>query len=431
MTTEALRQFLEGRSETTHIDVKAAFAWNGSNKKERLGITKDILAFANKQDGGSIIIGIDDTLGIEGLSPDQLSTFDVTKVNDFIHKYTDPTHSVSVSRLNYEGKELVVIEIPEFTLEPIICKVNGNDSEGNQLLQEGALYIRTEGVKSESIKKAQDMRGLLRRASAKDGSSLLRDIERLLQGKPKDIERDSIAMYQIEIENGSKFISKTIGAQLRDKGSWEVLAYPIEYADGRFDLLELRPTIEEASVSLRGWPFPYTDREHSRAFQDAHEGFESVTIWVYATEAWRLYKSGLFFFEGVLTEDLAGPNFPPNVAIDIEVCIYRVTECVLFLSRLAQSMNTITDYALRIKLKNVGGRQLMPFFTPRNFAPSPKLAQPELFAKRIVSSVELTTHPLDVALVMIRDLFFFFHGRLAITDSAIKSIQQRLVERRV
>ncbi len=53
MTTEELEELLEGAEETDALEFKQAMNWDD-------GLVKDILAMANIEDGGRIVVGIDD-----------------------------------------------------------------------------------------------------------------------------------------------------------------------------------------------------------------------------------------------------------------------------------------------------------------------------------------------------------------------------------
>ena len=164
-----ISQLIKIKTESKNLDYKESLNWDKSSDEEKQRITKDILAMANTQDGGRIVFGIRDSdFEFIGLSDDDFKSFDQTKVNDFLHKYTEPKFSCQVYKYLIDEKYVVVIDIPEFQEVPIICKKDAHSSIDNkQILKKGQIYIRTEKASSESIPSVQEMRELLGRAIAK------------------------------------------------------------------------------------------------------------------------------------------------------------------------------------------------------------------------------------------------------------------------
>jgi predicted HTH transcriptional regulator len=125
-----LEELLSQRTETKNLDCKASFNWDKADNDAKCELVKDILAFLNTQDGGQIIIGVrDDTLEAVGMADADFSSFDTTKLNDFLHRYTDPQSSCEVQKLTSNGLKLVVITILEFKDIPVICKKAANSSK--------------------------------------------------------------------------------------------------------------------------------------------------------------------------------------------------------------------------------------------------------------------------------------------------------------
>ena len=95
---ERIEELLKLKCENKNLDYKEACSWN-SSKEVKGEIIKDILAMANTQDGGTIIFGIRDSdFKFVGLSEDDYKSFDQTKVNYFLHKYTDPKHTCYINK---------------------------------------------------------------------------------------------------------------------------------------------------------------------------------------------------------------------------------------------------------------------------------------------------------------------------------------------
>lgn len=131
-----LDQLLKSKKETPNLDYKETLIWDRSHRDEKLEITKDILAMANTQDGGRIVFGVrDGDFEVVGLSNEAYDSFDTTPVNQFLHNYADPTFTCSVIKQEIEGKKVVVIDIPEFSEVPIVCKQSANSSSNTEILK--------------------------------------------------------------------------------------------------------------------------------------------------------------------------------------------------------------------------------------------------------------------------------------------------------
>jgi predicted HTH transcriptional regulator len=153
MDTEVLESLLEGAEETDSLEFKGAMAW------DKATLVKDILAMANVLDGGRIVIGVEDrTFVRQGLSPEDLATYDIDIMRDQIAPFADPL--VVFSRVIVEdrnGINYVVIEVSPFEEIPVICKRDGAD------VQAGTIYYRSRAQRPQSARVAtsSDMREII------------------------------------------------------------------------------------------------------------------------------------------------------------------------------------------------------------------------------------------------------------------------------
>lgn len=158
MTTEELEELLQGAQESDSLEFKGAMGWD-------LGLVKDILAMANVQDGGRIVIGIEDeTLVRQGVSQEQLDSFIPDTMMDRVGTFADPHVSFSVEKVSdTAGLSFVVITVAPFERTPVICARDGVRNE----LQAGTIYYRskTGRPKSARIDNANDMRDIIERAT--------------------------------------------------------------------------------------------------------------------------------------------------------------------------------------------------------------------------------------------------------------------------
>jgi hypothetical protein len=122
----------------------------------------------NLQDGGQVVIGIDDTDPAAmqpGLDPEQLASWlaydDVARK---LREYADPPLRFDVVEMSFSsGASVAVLNISEFTDMPHLCARTYGD-----VLREGALYLRTRGVpETTAFPSPVEMREVLELATEK------------------------------------------------------------------------------------------------------------------------------------------------------------------------------------------------------------------------------------------------------------------------
>lgn len=166
MDTQALETLLQGAEETDNLEFKAAMAWN------RNSLVRDILAMANVIDGGRIVIGVaDHTYERQGLSPEQIATYQIEIMRDQIAPFADPR--VEFRReivADAEGRQFVIIDVSPFDDMPVICKRDGDD------VRAGTIYYRSRSRRPQSarVDSSADMRDIVERSAALSARRLRR-----------------------------------------------------------------------------------------------------------------------------------------------------------------------------------------------------------------------------------------------------------------
>jgi len=158
MTTDEFEGLIEGASESASLDLKAAMTWSVGS------LIKDILAMTNIQDGGRIVVGVNDDLTRVGLTDDQLASFDEEVMKDQVAEYADPYVLFNVRQaMDRDGLKYIVINISEFDETPVICRKGGAD------VKRGEVYYRSRSGRPASahITREHDMRNVLDRAVIK------------------------------------------------------------------------------------------------------------------------------------------------------------------------------------------------------------------------------------------------------------------------
>lgn len=160
MTTDDLEKILEAGAETQKVDFKESCPWS-------ISFAKDILAMANCQDGGLIIVGVreeNDTFTRQGIIEEHKVTYRTDDMRDQISSFADPGVNLvcNVVRDSHET-EYVVIQIQPFEQLPIICRRNTSDT------QKGVIYFRNSNRRIESapVSNSYDMRDIIERAAIK------------------------------------------------------------------------------------------------------------------------------------------------------------------------------------------------------------------------------------------------------------------------
>lgn len=428
---EDIRQLLKIKTESKNLDYKEGLNWDTSPKDKKLEIVKDILAMANTQDGGKIIFGVkNDNLEFTGLKEDDFKSFDPTKVNDLLHNYTEPIHSCQVYKQKIDEKYVVVIDVPEFPEIPIICKKEAPSSDNNkQILKKGQIYIRTEKASSEAISSVEEMREFLGRAITKKGDELLRNIERLIKGKPVKPTEESKEKYREEINEANEFFSENLGNELKKYGYWEISAYPTDYNPKRIsDHKQIRELIDKSEAKRSGWNFPFTDlSSNSSNFTKGRQSFTIDGIYI---EGYRAYQSGLFTWKSVIWEDVQGYKGNGNPVLSFERVIMIITEFFLFFKRYYELIAPESDLHFEITINGAKDRKIFSLgrgFDSMRFQAYKYIStENRIYVYDDKKVVELKVMYKEIAIQIIKRIFTIFNWN-EISEEFIDKWQTKLL----
>lgn len=427
LSADIIRQQLHQGAETKNLDYKQGFDWNTCSSDTRLGLIKDVLGMSNTQDGGVILIGVDDdSFQISGVTTQQAESFDQTRLADAIRRYSDPPCAVQLYKLEIENKKIIVLEMPEFKDVPHLCKMDGNSStSGKIVLRRGALYVRTDRATTEEVGSAEEMRVLLGRALKARGDYIISSIRALLTGASPPTSSPN--EYECQIAEAAEFLKTLDFAQ--DDGKWVLTSRPASFERERIgDPREIVKRLEHSQVSLRGWSFP---RIRADAISNFGEGvqssFSGKPLVVMHKEAFRAYESGLFIWSGVFWED-GEPLEAGLKDLSFVGVIWQSVEFFLFLSRYYESVDDDDSIFVRIEALGLQGRQLSARNPSIDWEGGYTAAVNTFVFERAIRAVELKTSPMDFALECSRKLLLLFNWN-SVTDEIIKSWQQRLLNR--
>jgi predicted HTH transcriptional regulator len=130
-------------------------------------VVRAMLGMANQQDGGVVVIGVDEGTNrpptVTGLSDEDLATWNHDHLSESLAQYADPFVSFELDRIHIGGHTVVVISVAEFEDVPILCKRNFAS-----VLRDGACYVRSRRkVETVDVPTHADMRQLLELATNK------------------------------------------------------------------------------------------------------------------------------------------------------------------------------------------------------------------------------------------------------------------------
>ena len=159
MNTEELEIHIQGQAESPTFDFKAATPW------DVVRFAKDILAFSNVQDGGTIIVGIEDETFIrQGITQEQRHSYKIDVMRDQMTSFADPHVNFSVDfPMDKDGKQYACIRIEPFEEIPVICRKDSADTRA------GVIYYRNRNrrVESASVSNSYDMREIVEVATVR------------------------------------------------------------------------------------------------------------------------------------------------------------------------------------------------------------------------------------------------------------------------
>ena len=189
-----------GHAEAREREYKSDMPWECL----KYNITKAALAISNLQNGGFIIIGIDENkIGhpkyhLSGMSKEHAETYNQDDVSDFVNKYAEPHIDIELKKFFDKVRNIffIIIQISEFKDIPIICK-----KSYPSVLTRGQIYIRSSRkIQSTSELTVSDMGELIERAIDKG----IIKLQKRIRSFGNDVEQDPSEIIKIQFEQESE-----------------------------------------------------------------------------------------------------------------------------------------------------------------------------------------------------------------------------------
>lgn len=420
-----LTQLLE-QLEGDNLDFKAAMAFTGY---ERSSLSVDIAAMANTQDGGLLVIGVTNDRAVQGLTLEQLQSFDITKVYDYLQTRFAPCPRVSMRTIDESGRYVLLLTIHEFETDPVLCTrsisalKNGSDVT---VSREGDLWIRDGGA-STRIQTESAMRSLIRRALRAHADEVSRSVYQVIRGPIEPISPPP--NYDAEKNKTASEVARvTVAAGKADAAIWYVSSQPQTPLT-----VDVRSRLHDAQfwMSLKthcqGQYVPYMDMNLSHLGQDQPNlmCLMQTTNRGFTLEHWRLYESGFVGIATATPEDLAdrsqfGPGFTPFTVLDMDFAARHLASVLTWLKRLYGWIHYEDEIYVSVCITNLTSRNLVRIANQAPWLQAYQNRSSPIFTwSRFLQTVDLATQPDALMFEVLSRLFALFGFT---SDSAIEQV---------
>lgn len=415
------------QTESDNLDFKASMAFTGNSRAD---LTVDIAAMANTQDGGVLVVGVSNDHSVQGLTPDQVASFDRTKVSNYLKNRFAPCPTFAMRfAADGAGNTVLLVKVDEFNTQPILCVKNitvEKDGKDSTKSREGDLWIR-EGAASVRVQSESAMRSVITRAVRAYADEISRSVYRVVRG-PVDSTTPPLT-YRDDAEGtvltGTHLI---VQAGKADGAMWLLAAEPQAPTS-----LDVRKWLQDTGLwtSLRtqcqGQSVPYMNMNLADIGQSPAGVMylEQSTDAGFTLEHWRIYENG---FVGVVTcapEDLAdrskfGPAFTPFSVLDMDFAARHLASYLTWLKRLVTTTGYQGELRLVVRVKNLTPRHLVRIAAQGPWLqPYQNVKTPEFSWEHVVQAVDLATRPEELIFDVLSRMFAVFGFT---SDSLIKQV---------
>ncbi len=362
-TADELARWVRTSGESDFVDAKGPMAWDGADASASLA--KDIASFANSRDGGVIVLGKsevgDGSFSYDGLSPDQITSFDTTKVGQWVNSRFAPPVRFVCHQVELDGKKYVVIIVQEFDDVPSLCVKSFQETTNakNHLLREGTIYIRNQNAESKPITTVEELRALIGLATRKKGDELISHFQAMLRGRSLSDFGPAADPFEQEIAQVRNDLKLN-----EDNGGWWMTFRPSQHPGKRW------ATPEELELLIA---------KHSVFIYDEFPAHQQGTFrmgWGIANdvngETWAITQSGLFCFWQEFRENSETANrtgyrggqeaerpVPPGEWIEYTWAIRTVVDFFIFQSRFVEAYGPGEEVHVSVRVGPLLGRKLV------------------------------------------------------------------------
>ncbi len=341
---------LETLANSRRLALKGNINWRDENESAKLALVRDALAFYNSG-GGWIVFGASEGQ-FTGLTESEEESFIGFDFNEIVKIYAQPDFfcepvNITVTHGGTE-KKVVIVKIPSGTGTPAVC-TNDAQSGSLKILENGAIYTRSEDGKSEKVSSFIQMKTVLDRAFN----------ARMMT---EDIEKTSDERSLGEISESESFFN--VHGAFDSWSFWEVICYPSVYKAQRFSLPRANRLFEDAVANHEGYWF-FTPNK----FDSFTKGAQFFTLSPDTLECGRIYQSGVFVWRRAVPEDYGATKLMTDdkkKALSFENAVNLITQAAMFAGAFYPSISLDCDLNFQIYLRKTEGRRLIsqsPFYS--------------------------------------------------------------------
>lgn len=417
------------RGETSAIEFKSPCGWQG---EARARLSKAIASMANSQDGGRLIIGVEELresggVRLAGVSAEQLATFDPTRVLQYVNERFEPAVRLNIEKPVVGGVQLVVIVVREFEEQPHVC-VREIECEGRKLARPGDLLVRTAAAQSKVVG-PQELRELLSRAITKRSDQLLEQVRRIVKGETSSPPAfDWRGAYAVELSEWSDAVAAA--RELSPAGGWNFQIVPVGVIEDPLPHREIRDILERSAVHLRGWTFPRIEGSDPKNMSDRVAGsVESKNL----VESWAVFRNLIFSYYRSFVEDLgfiATAERPAGSSLDFVGVIYTVAEFLMFAKRFSQEAGYQGELVLRVELSGCKDRKLISTSPERYLRGNYACAERQFQVQTQIHTAQLAAGLREEVVALCVEVFSYFHWMNPSQDMILEDVK-RLQELRI
>jgi hypothetical protein len=343
--------FITAGHEVRNVEFKGR--GSTSDSEFMVKVARAAIAMANQRDGGYVIIGVDendpDRCGLDANLVAEWMDFDT--VVDKVNRYADPPVRLSRSRRQLaSGRDVVVLEVAEFDDIPILAARDAPKG----VIQLGHLYTRSfRKPESTATHTHNELREVLDLATQKQLGRFLRTARGAglpLPDRPSDDEQYN--------DERTAFIAQAAAEDIVQSARFEYTIRPADFESERVGFSDLLPAVRSATVSVRGWPFPFVQNpEHGDRWVSEQNRFIH-------TEVWAAFESGQYASWHRLPHDLEddwnslGDIEDENHFFPVWLPVAQFTEVLSFALRYREAIGYSGPLSVHLRLLGAKGWRL-------------------------------------------------------------------------
>ncbi len=160
---DEIDEYLNPLRERGAVEYKQAGLWTELEPQ----VKREALGFANRRDGGAIVIGVaegsDKAFSIKGLTEEQLSSYPIRQLDQSISHCGYPNIRCNSSLQVFDSKKLILIRIDPFDGHVVVCTKSCHPNQNGP--QEHFIYYRCDRLVETRKADANDVREIVERAA--------------------------------------------------------------------------------------------------------------------------------------------------------------------------------------------------------------------------------------------------------------------------